>query len=367
MYREQVRDSRWRVAHEKLSEAELPESVQRAFQAFERRLAEIGTAQPRQIDLQLGSEVETFFPNYDSMKIESLGWSVLAALFIWFLGVGLFSLLGVAAIFVLPEDLWGPALLGSLGLGAVVVGLWAFRSVVTTAGHNRVKRAARGRIAYGVFLLSDAIVQRYPGWAAYFPRDTVQAAEVERVAAHTSGGNRGPARHHGPESSLAIRYLAAAGQAKTTTLLTGLPGHQPEAAVRLRAWILPTGDARQDPSFQHTAADLQREDYARVWRSFKRRRVAAYVLLIGPWVLFIAMAFIDGYREATLLDDVLGTGFWPVPIAALGPGIIALLLYRLTRCPRCGKSPRQPLSGTNVTQCLSCGLPIFTKVQAPGR
>ncbi|RLB63902.1 MAG: hypothetical protein DRI90_05860, partial [Deltaproteobacteria bacterium] len=65
------------------------------------------------------------------------------------------------------------------------------------------------------------------------------------------------------------------------------------------------------------------------------------------------------------LNSGFGLDVLPVVALLVVPGVVAFGMYRAARCPRCGKWPRQPLSGTDVTQCLSCGLPIFTKARAP--
>ncbi len=372
VFREQYKEDNWRVARERLAEQELSERYHQAFAAFEREWHERAPAQPPLIELELGSELETYYPEYTNMKLEGMVGTVLFWLSIWFFGALLVSVLGVVGIFVLPEPLVAPVMIGAMLLGVVGVGAFAVSAVRDTWRHNQVKRAAPGDIGYGTFLLADAVIWRYPGGASFYPRDSVQELDVERTAAVSSAGGSTGVRHtQSPESRVYFRYANAFSESKRAPFIAGRSflGHDdPEPARRLQAWIQREGGADERPGFGHEpAVELSREDYARGWRSFRRRRIGALVGLTGPWVLFIGTTVMGNLIGNEWLSSGFGLAVLPVVALLVVPGVVAFGLYRAARCPRCGKSPGQPLAGTDVTRCLSCGLPIFTKARAPAQ
>jgi hypothetical protein len=367
-YRAHRPDEAWQTAREAFDEQELPEPFRRAFTAFEREMERRAPAKPRYFELEHGSDVETYYPVYEAMKPEGMVGTVLIALMVWLMGGGLVAVIGVLlGLFLLPASMQAPVVIGFMLLGYGGVGAFALRMVQTTWRHNRIKKAAPGPVGFGTYLLADAIIIRHPEGGSFYPRECVGEVEVERTAASSSsGGSTGIKHHQAPESWVYFHYTDALGKAKRARLVArASPGHdEPEPARRLRAWL---GRARTDeearPFGLAVAADLAREDYAARWRAFRRRRAAAYVALISPWLLFMAITILGHQLGNEMLDSFFGLGMVPTVALLVAPGLAAWALYRTTRCPRCGKWPRQPLSGTKVTHCLSCGLPIFTQTK----
>lgn len=364
-YREQRVDETWQAARDLFDEQELPETYRHAFTAFEREMERRAPAKPRHFELEHGSEVETYYPVYDAMKLEGMAGMVLIALTTWLIGGGLVAVIGVLlGLFVLPESLVQPVLIGFMLFGYGGVGAFALRMVQRTWRHNQTKKAAPGPIGYGTYMLSDALVIRHPEGVSFYPRECVVGVEIERTAAaSSSGGSTGIKHHQAAESWVYFRYHDALGETKRERLVArASPGHdEPEPARRLRAWLGDSKTAEEQKPFGHAAAaDLRREDYAAGWRSFKRRRLGALIALIAPWVLFLAITITGHQIGNEMLNHFFGLGIVPTLALLVAPGVIAWALYRTTRCPRCAHWPRQPLSGTQVTHCLHCGLPIFT-------
>ncbi|MBW2454852.1 MAG: hypothetical protein JRI68_10090 [Deltaproteobacteria bacterium] len=366
VYRQTHEDERWQDVQENIPEVQLPDSFQQTFAAFEQKMRAARPALPPKIELQDGSEVERYYPEYKAMKPESLAFTLLMAGFLYILGLVPVSLLGVAALLILPASpLQLPIMLGAYAVGTIVLVALLVPMVRKVWVNNKRKRAAAGPIGFGTYLLRDAIIQRFPGGVSYYPRDRVQRVEVERIAAHTSSGGThgGPSRHHAAECYVHFHYLNALSEEKRATFGGAVAGHNPIEAQVLQAWIARDADAKADPGYgKHATDDLQRADWAAAWRSFKRRRMWTHILLIGPFLLFLVTAMVSEWASSTLIDDAVGDYWWIPIFGFFVPGFISWLILRAFRCPRCGKSPRQPLSGTDVTSCLSCGLPIYTKV-----
>ncbi|MBW2526956.1 MAG: hypothetical protein JRI23_22430 [Deltaproteobacteria bacterium] len=371
-YRERQVDERWQAARELFDEQELPETFHQAFAAFEREMHRQAPAKPRLFELEHGSDVETYYPSYEAMKPEGMVSTVLMFLVMWLMGGGLVAAVGMLlGIFLMPDSMQQPVAIGFIVLGYGGVGALALRMVQRTWRHNRIKKAASGPIGFGTYLLAEAIIDRHPDGVSFYPRECVQGVEIERTAASSSsGGSTGIQHHQRAESWVCFRYTDALGRTKRERLVaTAYAGHdEPEPARRLREWLGEGRDEEEEsrPFGHAAAADLRREDYAARWRTFRRRRKAAWVALVGPWILFIVVPIVGHYIGNEMLDNLFGLPVVTVLALVAAPGLVAWGVYRGTKCPRCGKWPRQPLSGTKVTHCLSCGLPIFTKVETEG-
>ncbi len=340
-----------------VDEEVLPQSCAAAFSAFEQELRRISPAAPEHVDLQVaGAAVERFYPNYPAMAQESMGWAVATGCFVWLMGVGAVCVPGALALIVVPERLWSPFLLGVLALGMLGFGSWVLRGLLRTARQNRVKRAVAGRIGYGSYILQDALVMRSAAGCSYIPRDVVREIKVERFAAHTAGGHRGPSRSVGPESSVTVAHADLKGEWVDAPFLPGnVPGHEPEVAARLQAWLGRDPNAVADPNFGKLAAgDLHNQAYAAAWRGFKRRRLVLWLTLVLPITLLI-VGFIISSETMEALS-------WPIAAVILLPPLIAWPWHDRFKCPRCACSPRQPLASTDMSRCLHCGLPIYTEL-----
>lgn len=236
------------------------------------------------------------------------------------------------------------------GVGAVLSAMAFSRPVLMAARRNH--RRARGLSAgtHGVLLLPDAIVVHQPDGLHYLPRTHVQEILISRLAAEERGKERKPAR-----SDVTVSYRDEDARPRGLSISSlPLPGHDPEVARALQAWL--SGDSVDDLTRFGDAppADLARRDWARAWRRFWRLRGSAQIAATGGTLLTGAWFFVAGRFPFVFFVVVLT---W---VAA------AVLRWRYIRfrCPRCGLSPKQPLRSRDTRHCLTCGLPIFTSPRA---
>ena len=341
-YRTPAVSERWQLAYTQLAEDELPADVQQAFNAFTVELRQRHASAPSLIEVGGGARPEAYYPSYAAMKTEGMVGTVFGAAFLWLMGVGVGCMLGVPLMFVLPETLIGPALLAVLILASVLCGAWAFRTVFVTGRRNRIKRAAGGPIAYGTFILEGAVVTRFPEGCGYYPRHAVKEVVVERVAAHLSGGHRGPQREHGPSSDVFLSYRDIRGGEERLPILPGaIQGHDPEPAKRLRAWLTRDADAAKDTDFGSVgAAELANSAFAAGWRRFRRWRLATMLAAAIPTLLFVVVAVLtNAIDELVFITDFFDDAPWTLFVIFILPLAITWPIYERIRCPRCDKSP----------------------------
>jgi hypothetical protein len=227
----------WTAVMEKVPESDLPPHCAQTFQVFERDLEAALADKPKCIDRDVDGFEAAFFPDYGSLTPSS--WlSILGLVAVLWVLVGIaFAILLVLIIFMLPESSHASATYalcacGVLGLLAVTV--WYVGSSLRS---NREKREHAGRVAFGAFLLREALVLRYPSRCFYFPRASV--LEVFADAVRTGGGSTGPSRTAG--FSCDIRFRDARGQERTTSVCGGPDSWEQspngERMQRVRRWF----------------------------------------------------------------------------------------------------------------------------------
>jgi len=334
-YRLQRRDPRALHVLRDATSDDLPEEAALALKEIDDELAAVSPARVTSDD-----ERVTFYR--DPLEREALGELTRRAVALWLLVQIPFAMLSTRYV----------------GAG---LALWAFVSVTSAvllgrplyAAAQRNHRRSQGRITDGVFLLPDAVVIRKPDGMHYLPRERVQEVLISRLAAVERGKESKPAR-----SEVTLSYRDERGRARGLSISSlPFPGHDPEVARGLQAWLSGESPEEMDHFGDASPADLARRDWAQAWRRFWRLRGAAQIaatcgtLFTGAWV------FIAGRFRFAFLVVVLT---W---IAAA----VLRWRYKRFRCPRCGLSPRQPLRSRETRRCLTCGLPIFTAAKSAPR
>ncbi len=234
-YRQTHEDQRWQQVQEKIPEEQLPERYLQTFAAFENELTGLKTARPPKIELQDGGQVETHWPQYDAMKTESMAFTLFMVGFLFIMGFVPAALLMVAALMLLPQSVMMPMVIGLYSITAVVLVILLTPMVRNVYRNNKRKRAAGRRIAFGTYRLEEGIIQRQPDGVSYYPRDRVLRVDIDRRAAHTSGGGKhGPTRHHAATSDVDFFYLDVLSREKQATFLRARPGHEPAEAQLLQ-------------------------------------------------------------------------------------------------------------------------------------
>lgn len=278
----------------------------------------------------------------DPVESEALGELARRASALWLVAQIPLAVLSAADVGVV---IWA---VGSV-LSAIILG----HPVFMAARRNHRRARAIDAVTHGVLLLPDAVVIRQPDSMHYLPRTHVQEIFISRLAAEERGKELKPAR-----SDVTVGYRDAEGRTFGVRISSlPLPGHDPEVARALQAWL--SGESLDDlaPFGDARPADLARRDWARAWRRFWRLRGSAQIAATGGTLLTGAWFFVAGRFPFVFFVVVLT---W-VAVAVLR------WRYNRFRCPRCGLSPKQPLRSRDTRHCLTCGLPIFTSPRGAHR
>ena len=223
-YRERTADDRWSVPHLDVRERDLPEDCRLAFEVFEKQLELRSQERPAYLESPHGELSEVFFPNYDRVAPTLTGSAG---------GCGCMTFLIVA---VTGGAAWGAgSLLGDQGMwwtvgvggGLLVIALiWWW---VTELRERFRIRALPRPPAYGVFLLADAVVDRWNAGCHYLPRRAIVEVYEDSYT------NRNVTRY-----TPSIRYVNAKGAEATNDLADSTYDKEGPITTRARRWLAET-------------------------------------------------------------------------------------------------------------------------------
>jgi len=224
-YREQRVDDRWTEPHRDVRERDLPQRCHLAFEVFEKLLETRSHERPVYLESPHDEVTEVFFPNYDRVA-PTLTSSAGGCGCMCFLIVSITGAAAWAAESLLDERVmwWAFGMGGALLLVALV---WWW---TTELRERRRIRALPRPPAYGVYLLADAVVDRWGAGCSYYPRGSV----VEVFEDSTAYTNR--TSHYTPS----IRYVNAKGAEEPGSLADWVEEKDSVITQLARRWFAET-------------------------------------------------------------------------------------------------------------------------------
>ncbi|MBW2454229.1 MAG: hypothetical protein JRI68_06955 [Deltaproteobacteria bacterium] len=223
-YRERTTDDRWTVPHSKVPERKLPKDCHLAFDVFEKLLETRIQERPAYLESPHDEVTEVFFPNYDhvapSLAVAAGGCGCMSFLIVSATGAAAWA----ARSLLNDEVMWWTFGIGGALLLVALIWWWGseFRE-------RRRIRALPRPPAYGVYLLADAVVDRWGAGCAYFPRRSI--VEVFEDSYSTRNVTR---------YTPSIRYVNAKGAEATHGLADSTYDEEGPITAQARRWFAET-------------------------------------------------------------------------------------------------------------------------------